>query len=274
MNSSSAGEADRRAAGTDLITALLRPDGYPHPVASVRLIETHISWVLLTGSWAYKIKKPVNLGFLDFTTLESRRHFCEEELRLNRRFAPRIYESLVKICGTAQHPRIEGAGPVVDYAVKMREFPQEALASEMLARDALTVRHVDWLAQGVANFHGGAARADAASVFGTPDSVLKPALDNFQALDRCLSGHAVGEALRALREWTEREYALRETAFAARRKEGFIRECHGDLHLRNIAVLEGEPVPFDCIEFDERLRWIDVMSEIAFVVMDFEDRRR
>ena len=264
----------RKGERAELITALLQPGCYPHSVGTVRLIETHISWVLLTGYWAYKIKKPVDLGFLDFTTLEARRDFCDQELRLNRRLAPQIYEAVVPIVGTPAAPRIESPGQAIEYAVKMREFPQDALASEMLARDALTPHHVDVLAQLVADFHGRAARADSESDFGTPEAVLKPALDNFEVLQQCGSDAAGEGTLRTLRLWTEREYAARARAFAERRSTGFIRECHGDLHLRNIAVLRGGPVPFDCIEFNERLRWIDVMSEIAFVVMDFEDRRR
>jgi hypothetical protein len=251
---------------------LLRPDAFPHPVGKLRTIETHISWVLLTGDWAYKIKKPVDLGFLDFTTLESRRHFCEQELRLNRRLAPQLYESVVEIGGTPERPRVAAPGPPLEYAVKMREFPQDALASEMLSRGALTAGHVDALARIIARFHQHAERANAKSQFGRPEAVLGPALDNFEALQRCLDDEPCGETLRSLRDWTGLEYAARRADFAARQQDGYVRECHGDLHLRNIAVLDDQPVAFDCIEFDEQLRWIDVMSEIAFVVMDFEDR--
>ena len=132
--------------GDTLLARLQRPESYPHPVGAIRIVETHISWVLLTGTWAYKIKKPVDLGFLDFTTLDARRRYCEEELRLNRRLAPGIYDAVVEIRGTLTEPRIEGAGRVLEYAVKMCEFPQEALASEMLSHNALTSAHVDRLA--------------------------------------------------------------------------------------------------------------------------------
>lgn len=266
--------AGNTANGMDFGRALLRPEAFPHPVEGPRVIETHISWVLLTGRWAYKIKKPVNLGFLDFTTLKSRRHFCEEELRLNRRLAPELYDAVVPIGGTPELPQIEGPGPALEYAVRMREFSQEALASEMLARGALTPEHVDALARAIAEFHQGTARADGKSAFGTPTAALGPALDNFETLQHCLKAEPCGEVLRWLRDWTGREYAARHADFAARRRDGFIRECHGDLHLRNIVVLDDRPVAFDCIEFDEQLRWIDLMSEIAFVVMDFEDRGR
>jgi len=262
------------AQGLRLRSALLRPECYPHAVSVVRMIETHISWVFLTGPWAYKVKKPVDLGFLDFTTLEARRRCCEAELRLNRRLASEIYDSVVEIRGTPDRPRIGGSGALLDYAVKMREFPQDALASEMLARGAFSREHTDRLARGIAAFHGSAARAGADSPFGTPDAVLAPALENFRALET-LAGDGFGrEALGPLRQWTMQQHCARRAAFDLRHAEGFVRECHGDLHLRNIVVLDGRPIPFDCIEFSEALRWIDVMSEIAFLAMDFEDRGR
>ena len=168
---------------TRLATGLLRAEAYPHCVTAVRLIETHISRVFLTGIWAYKVKKPVALGFLDFTTLASRRRACEDELRLNRRLAPHIYESVVAICGTAEQPRVDGPGEVLDYAVKMREFPQHALASEMVARGAFTSHHTDQLARTVAAFHDATARAASDSRFGTAEAVIAPVLQNFEALE-------------------------------------------------------------------------------------------
>ncbi|HET7597213.1 MAG TPA: AAA family ATPase [Burkholderiales bacterium] len=257
-----------------LIAALRDPACYPQPVKDVRLMETHISWVFLTGEWVYKLKKPVDLGFLDFTGLAARRHFCEEELRLNRRLAPSIYQSVIEIRGTPNRPRVEGAGPLLEYAVRMREFPQGALASELLNRGALTAAHIDALAQRIAEFHASAARSPGSSAFGTPESLLKPALDNFDALESALVDTPAREALRTLRGWTVREYIALRSVFAARRQDGFVRECHGDLHLRNIAVLDHQPTPFDCIEFSDALRWIDVMSEVAFLVMDLADRGR
>jgi aminoglycoside phosphotransferase family enzyme/predicted kinase len=257
-----------------LFAALLDPACYPHPVAGVRVLETHISWVLLTGEYAYKIKKPVFLGFLDFSTLGLRRHFCEEELRLNRRLAPELYLDLAEIRGTPAAPRIGGDGPVLDYAVRMREFPQASLASRALAQGAFGAAEVDALAALVAQFHSGAPRARPQERFGDPDAVLADALQNFDQVLPLVKAAPDDRALRALRRWTEREFALRRGAFAARKQQGFVRECHGDLHLGNIVVLDGRPVPFDCIEFNDDLRWIDVMNEAAFLAMDLEDRGR
>ncbi len=265
--------AGRRAATpTPLFAALTRPECYPHPVSSVRVMETHLSWVLLTGEYAYKIKKPLNLGFADFTTLGLRRHYCEEELRLNRRFAPGLYLDVVSIRGDAQAPRIGGEGPVLDYAVKMREFPQAALASARLARGSFGAPEVDALASLVAQFHAGAPPARAHERFGTPGVVLSAALQNFEQMLPLARRSPDDDTLRELNRWTEREFAARRPLFEARQRGGFVRECHGDLHLGNITVLDGRPVPFDCLEFNEELRWIDVMSETAFVAMDLEDR--
>ncbi len=264
----------RTAAGTPLFAALMRPECYPHPVAAVRVIETHISWVMLTGHYAYKIKKPVNLGFADFSTLGLRRHYCEEELRLNRRFAPELYLDVVTIRGDAGAPRIGGDGPVLDYAVRMREFPQEALASRALAAGTFGATEVDALADLVAKFHSTAPATRAGDRLGAPASVLASARQNFDQMLPLVRAAPDDRALRALRHWTEREFAAREAAFDARRRDGFVRECHGDLHLGNIALLDGRPVPFDCIEFNDEFRWIDVMSEAAFLAMDLEDRGR
>lgn len=263
-----------RNAATSLVAALAKPECYPHPVAEVRIIETHISWIVLTGSCAYKIKKPVNLGFLDFSTLGLRRHYCEEELRLNRRLAPELYLELVEIRGMPQAPRVGGDGPVLEYAIRMREFPQESLASRALARGAFDASHVDALATVIAEFHARVPLARAHESYGTPEAVLSAALQNFEQMLPLTKAAPDDRALRALHQWTEREFASRRGAFATRKHQGFVRECHGDLHLGNIVVLDGRAVPFDCIEFNDNLRWIDVMNEAAYLAMDLEDRGR
>jgi len=253
-----------------LVEALHDPACYPHPVQPIRIIETHISIVVLTGPFAYKIKKPVDLGFLDFTTLEKRRLYCDEELRLNSRFPPEIYLGVVSICGTPQTPRIGGTGEVIEYAVRMREFPQEALADRVLARGELTPRQVDALSAGIARFHSDAPRSSRIDGFSTPEAVLAPALQNFAQI-RMLPGQAGSmPVLEKVEAWTRREHARLRIILAGRKREGLVRECHGDLHLGNIVILEGEPRAFDCIEFNPELRWIDVMNEVAFLVMDFQ----
>lgn len=257
-----------------LIGALLSPACYTHPVTHVDLMETHISWVLLTGQHAYKIKKPLNLGFLDFSTLDARLRCCEEEMRLNRRLAPAIYEAVVKITGSPTAPSMDGDGDAIEYAVMMRQFPQGALASRLLVDRALTGAHIDALAARIAAFHHRTGVAARGSAYGSPENVIASARDNVTALEKLLPDAADLTQLAELRAWTEKEYQARWTRIEARQTAGFVRECHGDLHLGNIVMLDGELTPFDCIEFNPALRWIDVMSEAAFVVMDLMDRGR
>ncbi len=238
------------------------------------VVETHISYVLLTGRHAYKIKKAVALGFLDFTTLDARRRYCDDELRLNRRLAPKLYLDVVPITGTFDAPRLGGDGPPIEYAVRMREFRQDALLSRVLARGELGAADIDALAAIVAAFHAHIDVAPADGPFGAPKRLLHYALQNFEQLAALPVAASERPTLDTLEAWTRHEYAAREHAFEARLRDGFIRECHGDLHLNNIARVDDELVVFDCLEFNAELRWIDTMNEIAFVAMDLDDRGR
>lgn len=257
-----------------LLAALSNPALFGSGCRRVERLETHISCVFLTGAHAYKIKKAVDFGFLDFTTLAARRFFCAEELRLNRRLAPALYLDVVPITGSVDEPVVGGEGPALEYAVKMREFPQDALASRILARGEFSGADIDALAAQVATFHGAIRIAPRGSTFGLPEQTLRLARQNFAQIDPLLAGAAERDEIEVLHAWTERENALRRGAFLHRYENGFIRECHGDLHLGNIARIEGELTIFDCIEFSPAMRWIDVMSEVAFTVMDLEDRGR
>jgi uncharacterized protein len=251
-----------------LLAAMREPACYPHSADRVSLIETHISWVFLAGDYAYKVKKPVALGFLDFSTLEARRFYCEEELRLNRRTAPALYLAVVPIVENAGVTRVDGTGKPVEYALRMRRFPQEALADAMARRGELRVEQAEAIAAAVAEFHAGIPAAASDAECGSPERVAAPALANFEQLGGLVADGRGKEKLAELRAWTLAESARLRDVFAARKRGGFVRECHGDLHLGNIAFLHGRPVPFDCIEFDPELRWIDVMNEVAFVAMD------
>ena len=246
--------------------------------APVRLIETHISWVLLAGSLAYKFKKPLRLPFLDFSTLALRRHFCEEELRLNRRLAPSIYLGVLEVCDGAEGPRFGGGGQVLDVAVQMHRFPDGVLWSEMLAADTLTSHHIDAMAQKLANFHRDAALAPPGSAFGSTAShehvvqLLVEGIDTAQG-EVATTGLQIGWP--ALRAWLVAQPKRLAPVWAERLRDGRVRECHGDLHLANVLQLAGEASAFDCIEFDPELRWIDVLDDIAFLAMDLmaNDRR-
>ena len=240
----------------------------------VRLVETHISWVLLTDSLAYKLKKPVKLPFLDFTTLAARRRFCEEELRLNRRLAPSLYIDVVDVCDGPQGPQFGGAGRVLGVAVRMRRFPDGALWSEMLAEGTLAARHIDAMAQRLADFHRDAAVAMPGDAFGSAPSherVTQGLIDAIEAINARRTETATpGPDIDwpALRAWLGRQRQALAPLWAARLRDGRVRECHGDLHLANVLQLAGEATAFDGIEFDDELRWIDVLDDIAFLAMD------
>ena len=250
-----------------LVTALLAPQRYPHAVKGVRVVETHISWVLLAGRYAYKIKKAVDLGFLDFTRLKARHHYCAEEQRLNRRLAPGLYLDVVAITGTPKNPQLDGSGNAIEYAVKMRRFPANALMDKQLARERITPQHIDRLAAILARFHAGLPAASDPA-YGSAVSIHAAALQNFEQLQALLHDTDELQILAAARQASENEYSACAEIFERRRVQGHVRECHGDLHLGNIALLRGEPVPFDGIEFDPGLRWIDVINEVAFLYMD------
>ncbi len=230
--------------------------------ASVQRIETHISWVLLVGDTAWKIKKPVNLGFLDFSKLAARRHFCDEELRLNRPWAPSIYLEVVAITGSVDAPRIGGEGPAIEFALKMRRFPPRALLSEKLTDGTLQPAHLDALAARVAAVHRDAPVAPPGSRWGSADEVAEETRAVLRRLQQ--RGADVADLQRGFDGVVP---ALRPL-WQRRQQDGAVRECHGDLHLRNAVVLDDGVTAFDCLEFDPALRWIDMQSDIAFMTMD------
>lgn len=256
-----------------LIAGLLSPGSYDHAVGTIELIETHISWVILTGEFAYKIKKPVNLGFLDFSTLAKRRFYCEEEVRLNRRLAPDTYIGVVSVTGSPEAPRW-GSGEPIEYGVKMRQFPPSAQLDQMLARGELEGRHLDAFAALIADFHRRVSVAGTDQHYGDPEAVLNPAMENFPDLRRCLTDPKLSGRVGALEQWTNTAFSRLVDEFGRRNRDGFVRECHGDLHLRNLAWVDGRPLAFDCLEFSPELRWIDVLSEVGFLVMDLQARKQ
>ena len=255
-----------------LIAALQNPALYPHPVDGFQVIETHISWVLLTGPYAYKVKKPVNFGFLDFTSLEARGHFCAEELRLNQRLTDDLYLEVLPVTGSAEAPQLGGEGPAIEYVLKMRQFPQNGLLSTLQANGELTTAHIDEMAEQIARFHLSAPKVPAGHEAGTPDSVMAPVRQNFEQIRPFLSDKADLLQLDALQAWAESSFERLKPLLAQRKAEGFIRECHGDIHLGNATVIDGKVVIFDCIEFNEPFRFTDVYADTGFLAMDLEDR--
>ena len=257
-----------------LVAALRNPACYPHPAGQVELIETHISYVLLSGAYAYKIKKAITLGFLDFSTLARRRMYCEEELRLNGRLAPEIYLAVVAITGSVDAPSFAGNGAAIEYAVRMTRFAQDDLLDRQLAAGRLSPEVIDRLAGQLADFHERADRAPPGQRFGSPQAVWEPMAQNFAQLGELLTGAAHRARLADLDAWSRRRFSQLAHLLATRLRDGWIRECHGDLHLGNIVTTDAGLRIFDCIEFDPALRWIDVLNEIAFLTMDLEERGR
>ncbi len=260
---------DDPAVQTRLVSQLLaQPACFPHDSDDPLHLETHISHLLLVGGYAYKIKKPLDLGFLDFSTLEKRRHCCEEELRLNRRLAPALYLEVVGLYGSPVHPSFEPAGEALEYAVKMRRFRQ----SDLLSRTLPTREEIDALAGLVADFHLRVPAVDPALPYGTPAVVLQPMLENFRQIRALNQPLMEVERLNRLQIWTEEFAAGNGDLLQERRLLGQIRECHGDLHLDNITRFDGGLMPFDGIEFNPSLRWIDTFSDLAFLLMDLQRR--
>lgn len=258
-----------------LVSALLQEDAYSHAVSKIRLLETHISWIFLTGEYAYKVKKPVCLGFLDFSTQQLRRHFCEEELRLNRRYSDDMYLDVVSIkkLGSAIKVSEESHGEIIEHAVRMRQFSQSDLAIEMLNMGTLSFRNLSQFAETVADFHRQSRlapnqRADPV------EAIRRPAMENFEHLDSVELDDLTHKSVAHLEEWTTLTCNDLAKTFRSRSQQGFVCDCHGDLHLGNIVWWNGKLTPFDCIEFNKQFRLIDVMSEIAFLVMDLEDHLR
>jgi uncharacterized protein len=258
------------------VGTLLRKEAYRHPVRELRLIETHISWVVLTGTFAYKLKKPVDYGFLDFSTPEKRRHFCEEEVRLNRRFAPELYLDVAEVTERGGLLSIGGDGKVVDHAVRMRQFDESALLSRELEAGQFGPAQATEVGHWLANLHGRLPprATPGAGEPGSPQSLLAALEQNFLQLRQRLSKQPGEQRLGEIEGWALPRYRAIEELLRERSARGFVRESHGDLHLRNIVRLDGRLVPFDCIEFSEHFRILDLQAELAMLVMDIESRGR
>lgn len=256
----------------ELISALKSPDLYEHPASSISTIETHISWIILTGKYAYKIKKPVDFGFIDFTTLDKRIFFCEEELRLNRRFSTDLYLQTIAIRGSHSMPKLNGNDEIIEYAVKMREFSQDCLLSNYAAEKRLKSDHIDSMARVIAIFHRQAPYVATGSPLGSAVTIGKWSDDNFLQIESAIPEPQLPDYFIQLKTWSQEKFDSLRTIIEQRQQNGFVRECHGDLHLGNIAFLNEKCTAFDCLEFNQELRWIDTMSEVAFVVMDLQAR--
>ncbi|MEG4107017.1 AAA family ATPase [Microcoleus sp. S13_C5] len=265
-----------------LIQQMLQPGFYPHSVTEpVQLIQTHASFVLLTGDYVYKIKKSVNFGFFDYSTLEKRQHFCNQELLMNQRTAPEIYLEVLPIIQTGDSfhlgsslPAITSGEIAVEYVLKMREFPQDSLLLSLLERGLLTEQLMADLGREVANFHSTAISNSYIRRFGEV-SQIRTAIDkNYQISQKYIGGPQTQRQYQETKDYSDAFFAKNQELFNLRIANNKIRECHGDLHLRNIAFWKDKILLFDCIEFNEPFRFVDVMYDVAFTVMDLESRGR
>jgi uncharacterized protein len=257
------------------ISQMLLPEFYPHPVTEpIASIQTHISTVFLTGEFAYKLKKPVNFGFLDYSTLAKRQHFCEAELRLNQRGAKELYLEVVAISKQGERYYLSNEGEIVDYAVKMVQFPQETLLSNMFAAGKITETDIEDLAGVVATFHATASTSEYIDTFGTVECIQRSIEDNYHHTEKYIGSVQTRSQYTETKAYSDRYFNEYPELFRQRVTGGFIRECHGDLHLRNICRWHDKILLFDCIEFNEAYRFVDTMYDVAFVVMDLEARGR
>ncbi|MFN6540649.1 MAG: AAA family ATPase [Nostoc sp. EkiNYC01] len=258
-----------------LIEQMLQPGFYPHEVTeSIQLIQTHASYVLLAGNYAYKLKKPVNFGFLDFSTLEKRQHFCQEELRLNQRGAAELYLEVLPITLVGEQYQLGGTGEAAEYVLKMRQFPQESLLSALFEAGKLNETHLDNLGRVVAQYHSQAQTNDYIRSFGEVPNLRAAFDENYEQSEKYIGGPQTQAQFTETKEYTDKFFAERSELFATRIHNDYIRECHGDLHLRNIALWHDKILLFDCIEFNEQFRFVDVMYDVAFTLMDLEARGR
>lgn len=256
-----------------VVERMSRADFYPHSVSSpIKVLQTHISYIFLTGNYAYKLKKPVNLGFLDFSTLEKRKYYCQQELTLNKKIAPDIYLEVLPITQREKSLEINGKGEVIEYVVKMSQFPQGTLLSEMEQGGKLTESLIVELGKKVANFHKSTQTNDYIREFGQPEKIQEAINNNYQQTEKYLGVTQEQKQFIETKEFTDRFFQDSYDLLKERVSDGLIRECHGDLHLKNICFWRDKIQLFDRIEFNEPFRFVDVMYDVAFTIMDLEFR--
>ncbi|HLJ95752.1 MAG TPA: AAA family ATPase [Gemmataceae bacterium] len=263
-----------------LIEQLSDPGAYPSAVSTVEVRHTHISVVFLAGPYAYKIKKPVQLGFLDFGTLERRHHFCEEEVRLNRRLASEVYLGVVPVTMSGKRLQMDGHGEPVEWAVKMQRLPEEATLEKRLGKGEVGIELIRILARKIAAFHAQADTDEAIAARGRFEVVAGNAWENFEQAAAQVGSTLSRTVYDRLRSLTEQALADRQALIEKRARSGVIRDTHGDLHLDHVYLLRersslGDLVIIDCIEFNTRFRFADPIADMAFLVMDltFHGRR-
>jgi len=259
----------------EMLESLKKKEAYDEPVRNIRLIQTHISWIFLTGDFAYKIKKPVDFGFLDFTTLEKRKKFCKKEVEINRMFSPEIYIGFLPVNKFGDHSiKINGPGKTIDYAVKMRQLPQECLMDRLLDKNQIEAKTIEKIVDILIKFYSKTYTYTDPYSIGSLETVKFNWRENFEQTRPFIGKTIDEEMFKIIKESVEHFMGKNKDLFEKRLKEGFIKWCHGDLHSGNIFVVGDKVYIFDAIEFNERFARSDVASDIAFLSMDLDFRHR
>ena len=251
------------------IQHLLNSESYPHPAEDVQLVQTHISYVLLAGDFVYKFKKPVDFGFLNFTTLDKRQHFSAQELVLNQRLCPSIYLEQVTVNDDGSKLALNGSGEPVEYGIKMKRMPEEMMMGNVIKRGELTTEMLDAIVAQLVPFYEQADGSGEIKDFGTAKSVSVNVLENFEQTESFIGCEALSQAQFDAISTYARDFLSRDEMFNQRMDAGKVRDCHGDLYSANICLADQVYI-FDCIEFNERFRYCDVASDAAFLAMDLD----
>jgi aminoglycoside phosphotransferase family enzyme len=251
------------------VVALLKSQAYPHKPQKIELVQTQMSFILLTGEYVYKVKKPVNLGYLDYTTLEKRHFFCHQELELNRRLCPEAYLAVVPIVEIKGELLIEKQGKAIEYAVKMKQLPQDRMMDVLLPRGQVTLEMVARVAEKLVSFHQKAETNQKIAAFGRLDVIRQNTDENFAQTEKYIGTSITAEEYQHIKNYTDNFVDSNASLFDKRVGEGKIRDCHGDLHAAHVCFTNDICI-YDCIEFNDRFRYSDVASEVAFLAMDLD----
>jgi uncharacterized protein len=257
-----------------LIAFLESPESYPYGPTEVRSLQTHISWVFIASPFVFKVKKPVNLGFLDFSTLEKRRHFCQREIELNRRLCPEIYLDAVPIYETDSAFSFKPPGDIVEYAVKMKELPHGSFLSELLEKNLVGEKEIDRVISTLHRFYQAETPTPEIEQWGAPEKLKISTDENFAQVEPFIRKTISSDAFKAIRHFTNQVYIVNENLFRERIQQHRVLDCHGDLHLDHVHLTPGATTIFDCIEFNDRFRFIDIANDLAFLAMDFDFKGR
>ena len=254
----------------EMVQALLNPKAYPEtPPQGIELVQTQMSFVFLADDYVYKVKKPVNLGYLDYTTLDKRHFYCQREVELNRRLCPDVYLGVIPISRGGSGILVGGQGKVIEYAVKMRRLPQQAMMNVLLANNQVSSPMVTNVAQKLVEFHQQAETNASISAFGNLEAITKNTEENFTQTEKYISNTLSREKYQRIKDYTDSFVKKNASLFRKRITDGRIRDCHGDLHAAHICFTNGICI-YDCIEFNDRFRYCDVASEVAFLAMDID----